>query len=350
VVPGVPRGENKYRMEMLDRPHITPKRRLERCCDLELRQLRAFVALIDEGGVTAAARALRLAQSTVSEALAALERGLGTSVVQRRRGSQDSLLTPAGQALLPYAREVLAAVEKAFIAVAEAAVEARGAVNIVANESLSTYVLPKVLAQLRMRWPNTSFNIVVATCTDVQRGIEDGSFDVGLMLQLSGDNAYRLINKSRRAEGHHVLAPLVPLIIFASPTHPLSKSKHHQGLGKGELTEFLMFLSDADGEFHELVESFFLEGSLATVRLQSAGSIEAVKRGVVADPDALGILPEYAIEEEIRAGSLVPLTINPTPPAMQLIALLSRVREHHPGTIELLEDLKEVFWASQPSG
>jgi nicotinamidase-related amidase len=45
--------------------------------DLELRHLRAFVALADQGSVTAASRALALAQSTVSEALAALERSWG---------------------------------------------------------------------------------------------------------------------------------------------------------------------------------------------------------------------------------------------------------------------------------
>src|SRR5919202_1786887 len=53
---------------------------------LDVRQLRAFVALVDCGSVSAAAESLGLAQSTVSESLATLERALGTTVAVRRRG------------------------------------------------------------------------------------------------------------------------------------------------------------------------------------------------------------------------------------------------------------------------
>ncbi|HEY4592317.1 MAG TPA: LysR family transcriptional regulator, partial [Thermoanaerobaculia bacterium] len=71
---------------------------------LELRHLRAFVALVDHGSMTAAAQALGMAQSTVSEAMAALDRTLGTPAVARRRGARGHPLTPAGRALLPHAR------------------------------------------------------------------------------------------------------------------------------------------------------------------------------------------------------------------------------------------------------
>ncbi len=157
-------------------------RRLEPACDIELRQLRALVALIDQGSITEAARSLRLAQSTVSEALAALERALGATVVRRRRGSRESILTAAGQALLPRARDVLAAIDETCAAVAEAAIETRGTVNIIANESVSTYVLSAVLPHLRERWPNTRFPVSVATCPEIRQGVRDGTFDVGLLL------------------------------------------------------------------------------------------------------------------------------------------------------------------------
>ena len=71
---------------------------------LEVRHLRAFVALVDHGSMTAAAQALGMAQSTVSETMAALDRTLGTPAVTRRRGTRGHRLTPAGRALLPHAR------------------------------------------------------------------------------------------------------------------------------------------------------------------------------------------------------------------------------------------------------
>jgi DNA-binding transcriptional LysR family regulator len=318
-------------------------RYLKRACGLELRQLRAFVALIDEGSVTAAASALKLAQSTVSESLAALERTLGTSVVRRHRGTHESVLTPAGQALLPNARDLLAGVEKTCIAVAEAAVKARGAVNIVANESVSTYVLPKVLAPLRARWPNTQFSVSVATCASVRRGIEDGTFDLGVILQEAKQPAQAGPKVGRYWQEHEILAPVIPLIIFAAEAHPLARRKLPEQTRRSELMGFLMFVSDPAGEFHELITNFLLEDGVPTARIQSAGSIEGVKRGVTGDPHALGILPAYAIREELRAGRFVRLGVTPTPPAMQLVALLSGVQHRHPGAIELVNGIRTMF-------
>ena len=107
--------------------------------NMQLRQVQAFVALVENGTVTAASQALGLAQSTISEAIGALERELGTALIAHKRGTHTVALTPAGKAALPRARELLAAVEKTYAAVAEAAVSARGVVNIIANESISTY-------------------------------------------------------------------------------------------------------------------------------------------------------------------------------------------------------------------
>jgi|HubBroStandDraft_6_1064221.scaffolds.fasta_scaffold243181_2 DNA-binding transcriptional LysR family regulator len=317
-------------------------RRLEPACKLELRQLRAFVALIDEGSMTGAAHALKLAQSTVSEAIATLERTLGTSVVRRSRGTHDSVLTAAGEALLPNARELLAGVDKTYIAVAEAAFQARGTVDIVANESVSTYVLPEILAQIRGRWPNTLFSVSVATCADVQQGIEDGRFDLGLVVQGANGNASTTKIVSRCE--HQVLVPLIPLVIFAAAaTHPLLRGKPREAAAKNNLAGLALLVSDAVGEFHALVKNFFMEDGLPTARLQSAGSIEGVKRGVMADPCALGILPAYAIAEELRTGRFVRLNVCPAPPAIQLVALLSKVQERHPGADEIVEDIRHLL-------
>ena len=62
--------------------------------DLEIRHCRALVAVNDYGGVSSAARALGLAQSTVSETLLSLERLIGAAVTMRRRG-QEAALTDA---------------------------------------------------------------------------------------------------------------------------------------------------------------------------------------------------------------------------------------------------------------
>jgi molybdate transport repressor ModE-like protein len=324
-------------------------RRLEPACDLELRQLRALVALIDQGSITEAARSLKLAQSTVSEALAALERALGATVVRRRRGSRESILTAAGQALLPRARGVLKAIDETCAAVAEAAIETRGTVNIIANESVSTYVLSAALRRLRGRWPDTRFPVSVATCPEIRQGLRDGTFDVGLMLEGAGATPIRTGNNPANPfEDCQIMAPIIPLVIFASPSHPLAQRKHREPTARRDLAAFDMFASDASGDFHALINRFLLE-DLASVRLHSTGSIEAVKREVVANACAIGILPLYAVLEDLRKGSITHLDIRPEPPAMRLLALVSRFRAPHPGAAELIESIRRVFVSAQPA-
>jgi LysR family pca operon transcriptional activator len=332
--------------------HATRNRRLPRpanpASDLELRHLRAFVALVEHGSVTAASQALGRAQSTISESLAALERALGASLVERQPGASANLLTAAGETLLPHAREVLAAVDKTYVAVAETAARARGAVHIVANESVSTYVLSGVLTKLRAHWPNTRFSVSVATCPDIRQGVRDGAFDVGLLLE-SGNRKVRrnaAADSSARFDNRQVLAPVVPLVIFATPSHPLAEGGHSKTVARSALSGFPLFVSDAAGDFHALLENFFHADHLPGPKLESTGTIEGVKRGVAADPRAFGILPIYAVRGELRAGRFTQLNLRPSPPQMSLVALLSRSRELHPGTDELIAELRRVLVAS----
>lgn len=317
--------------------------------DLELRQLRVFVALAEQGSVTAAARTLGLAQSTVSEAIAALERALGTAVLQRQRGTRSGFLTSAGRALLPRARDVLAAIEQAHLAVVESTKNARATVEIVANESVSTYLLAGVLTQLRRGWPKTRFSVSVATCAGVCQGIEEGAFDVGFLLEAAARpmSAKAVADPTSAIADRQVVAAQVALVVFAAPSHPLVARAARAPVSRSALVAFPLFLSDAAGDFHALVGRFFDADGVPGPRLQAAGSVEGVKKGVIGDRRALGILPSYAIAEELRSGKVARLELRPAPPTMRLDAMMSRSRAHHPSTAELLEGMRQAFAAGE---
>src|ERR1700750_1335806 len=95
---------------------------------MEIGQLRAFVAVAEEGSFTRAADRLHLVQSSVSAAVLALERELGAKLLAR--GNRRSELTDAGRALLPEARHVLAAVDLAEDAVRQVGAGLRGSVAL----------------------------------------------------------------------------------------------------------------------------------------------------------------------------------------------------------------------------
>jgi DNA-binding transcriptional LysR family regulator len=304
---------------------------------LEVRQLRAFVALVEQGSVTAAAQSLGLAQSTVSEALSSLERALGAPLFVRRRGTHDLVLTDAGSALLPHARGVLERISAAHVAVAGATTGARARIAIATNESLSTYVLAPHLDVLRRRWPNTTFEVSVLMCTAIRAVVEAGEFDFALSLQPCEDAANGV------AAERTVVSDDVPLVIFAQPGHPLANRRRSRPVRRDALGDHTLYLSDAAGDFHLLVRRFLEHDGLPGPHLQPTGSIESVKRAVLADPLAVGMLPGYALLDEFRDRKLAPVPVQPGPPRMRLEALLSRARAHHPATRQLLEEVRLAF-------
>ncbi len=313
---------------------------------LEIRQLRAFTALVDRGSFTGAAESLGVSQSTVSEALASLERALGTAVVLRRRGSRGITVTEAGHALLPHARGMLAAVEAALVAVAEAEAGAQAAVDIIANESISTYLLPRVLPALRERWPRVRYAVTVAACAGVRAGIDRGEFDLGLLLGTDAHPALSPVDGLGAAAGATGDAERVgvgggiPLAVFAAPGHPLAHIANAPAAARESLVAYPFFLSDAAGDFHDLVRRYFQADGLPGPALEPAGSVEAVKRGVLSTPSALGVLPGYAVRDELHAGHAVRVALDPPPPDMRLEAILPVRPARHPAVRMLLESLQ----------
>ncbi len=312
---------------------------------VELRQLRAFVALADKGSMTAAARTLGLAQSTVSEALASLERALGTRAVTRRRGAHASDLTPAGRVLLPHARHILAALTDAQRAVASATREARGSVELIANESISTCLLPRALGRLRDSWPNTRFAVSVGSCPGVRAGLASGRFDLGLQLSAEVEDARAAA--VRRGNGVvTVRLAEVPLSLFAGPGHPLLPRSPGSALPRGELAPYRVFLTDASGAFHALLRDFFRADGLPAPRLEATGTIESVKRSVLTSPLAVGVLPHYALVEDFRAGRLRPLAVRPPLPRVWLEALQPEAGPARPAASEVIDALRGVLHGS----
>lgn len=312
----------------------------------EFRHLRAFVALVDTGSITEAAQMLGLAQSTVSESLTALERALGTPITLPRRGARDVLLTAAGHTLLPHARSLLASLDAAQVAVASVTNSAYASVEIITNESVSAYLLPKALAILRGRWPHTSFAVTVATCDGSRAGVTNGDFDIGLLLEF--DTPANRTSRSTRVPANIacvsgdsvVVANNLRLVVFASPAHPLISPSAVKPIPAGELAEYSVFISDAAGAFHAIVSAFLRSDGVRGPYLESSGSVEGVKRAVAADPLAFGILPAYAIAEELQTGQFAVLSLRPSPPRMRLEALLSNHRARHPSVTELIDNIR----------
>lgn len=147
---------------------------------MEIHQLRYFVAVADHRHFTRAARDLAVAQPSVSKQIRLLEEELGTPLLHRMRGNLT--LTPAGEALLPWARRVLADMTSATDEVNELAGLRRGRLSVGATPSLTTAILPGALARFRAAYPGIDVKLQEAGSQDLVRDLLDGALDLALVV------------------------------------------------------------------------------------------------------------------------------------------------------------------------
>lgn len=148
---------------------------------ITLVQLRAFVAVFDADGFSAAADETGTTQAALSWAVGSLERAVGARVLQRQ---PRLALTELGANLLPHARAAVAAAERVRLAAELHSGRAVGTVRLAA----STTALAGVLPGLRARWsesaPGVELVVLEGEDEEMSRWLEDGLVDAAILLDL----------------------------------------------------------------------------------------------------------------------------------------------------------------------
>ncbi|GAA2421067.1 LysR substrate-binding domain-containing protein [Actinomadura vinacea] len=153
---------------------------------MQLQQLAYFVAVAEVRHFTQAAEILHVAQPSLSKQIRALEAELGASLFSRARGNIS--LTPAGEALLPLAKRILADVDTARLEVQELAGLRRGRVRLGATPSLCAGLLADVLRRFHDAYPGIRLIVEEGGSRDLVRDLTRGSLDLALViLPLQGD-------------------------------------------------------------------------------------------------------------------------------------------------------------------
>ena len=141
--------------------------------------LRAFVAVAEKRHFGSAATTLGVSQSTLSQALAALETGLGSHLVER--STRRVRVTPEGVQLLPLARAVIDAAEAFTAAAAGASDPLQGSMRLGLIPTVAPYVLPAVLAGLAQRLPALTLRVVEDQTERLLASLRDGALDAALI-------------------------------------------------------------------------------------------------------------------------------------------------------------------------
>ena len=118
---------------------------------MDLRRLSSFLAVVDEGSFTRAARLLGISQPSLSQQIRTLESELGGPLLERLpRGIR---LTPAGRALLPEAQAAVRAAERAGNAARMALGLEAGELEVATLLSMAVGILPRAIASWIERHP-----------------------------------------------------------------------------------------------------------------------------------------------------------------------------------------------------
>jgi LysR family hydrogen peroxide-inducible transcriptional activator len=141
--------------------------------------LRAFVAVAEKQHFSSAATILGVSQSTLSQALAALETGLGTLLIER--STRRVFLTAEGEQLLPRAQAVVEAMDAFTAAAAGASDPLQAGMRLGLIPTVAPYVLPTLLAGLAEQLPSLTLRVIEDQTERLLTLLREGALDAALI-------------------------------------------------------------------------------------------------------------------------------------------------------------------------
>lgn len=237
-----------------------------------LRQLRYFLAVCEEGQVSAAARELYVSQSAVTTAIQEIERVLEQPLFTR--GSRGVSLTEVGLAFLPKAREIVRmADEAARVTVPDA--QLSGTVRVGVTYTVMAYFVPPHIEKLAALYPNLDVEWFEMGRPEVEGQLESGELDFGLLLTSNVQSPLlqheTFVHSKRR--------------LWLAPTHPLAGADE---VPLSEISEHPYVLLTVD-EADQTTRQYW--GDLRPRVFLETSSIEAV-RSIVANGNGITILSD----------------------------------------------------------
>jgi LysR family nitrogen assimilation transcriptional regulator len=149
---------------------------------MDLRQLRYFVAIAEEGSLSAAAQRVNVAQPSLSQHIIGVEKDLGVTLFNR--SPRGMTLTQSGEILLAHARDILGAMDAAVEAVKKSGSEPQGDVTFGLPSSIAMVLSVPLAETVRLELPKVKFRAIDAMSGFIKTWLEDQSIDVGMLYDL----------------------------------------------------------------------------------------------------------------------------------------------------------------------
>jgi DNA-binding transcriptional LysR family regulator len=146
---------------------------------MDFDQLRTFIEVAKLGSFSRAAEKVMRSQPAVSAQIRQLEEEYGHKLFDRT--AKAVRLTPAGEVVLEYARQLLELRANSNRAVSDWNGKLQGTLSIGANEGTFLYVLPRVLAKYHRKFPDVKISVYRSFTHKVSEKVEEGAVDIGVL-------------------------------------------------------------------------------------------------------------------------------------------------------------------------
>jgi DNA-binding transcriptional LysR family regulator len=294
---------------------------------MELRQLRSFIAVAEDGVISRAAQRLHLTQSALSRQIKALEEDLGVTLLERSAHSVK--LTPEGEVLLKEGRGVL---ERADAAVTKVRAAGKAVLLRVGYApTLTAGILPLAISAFTQKHPRVRVELLDLSSTEMRTGLDQGSLDVVMT-----------VKPAKLDEAIHWESLLQEAWCVAmSPNHPLNAKK---SISPAQLdgARMVLFSQQEYPEYWQRVTSWFKgHGMNALI----AGEYDGANSLASAIEAGLGV----ALVVERMACSFPRLSLKPLKPEPEPVCIAAGVAAARRSDVILQVFVEELKRAAKES-
>jgi DNA-binding transcriptional LysR family regulator len=233
-----------------------------------------------------------MAQPTVSQQIGALEDAVGAPLIER--GPHRLRLTPAGEALLPYATRLALLADEALQATRTAAGVAAHTLRLGVGQTLATYLLPELLCRYRERAPHCHTRIVTGNSAALLEQVAEGSIEIALV-------------GSPAAHPDVVVTPFIQdrLVVIVAPDDIWAS---REAVDLDELRDRPLLTREPGSALHATVERLLGSATLAGDTVIMLGETEAIKRSVEVGL-GVALIQAIAVQREVALGRLRALAL-----------------------------------------
>ena len=260
---------------------------------MDIKQLEAFVYVVETCSFSKAGQLLHLTQPTISSHISALERELKIKLIVRT--TKETYPSDAGKLLYGYAKEILNMRENAIQAIQVFSQEMRGTITVAASTIPGQYYLPKLLQAFREKYPDIRFNIQMTDSADVVDQVTARTAEVGFTgTEIDAPKCiYREFTDDR--------------LVIITPNDP----RFRQYVGKGfpirQLLEETFISREQGSGTRRETEAFLKELGIDPRELQTAvevRSTESIKK-MVSEGMGVAVISKSACEDYCQFGMVL---------------------------------------------